>query len=134
MLKQWQNDTQQPIPILIVDALSHTRESLRTFLQLHDGMDVVGEASNGAEALNLTQTLQPNIVIMDAHLPDQAGFDVTRDLRALSPPPAVILLTVHLTETDVQQAKACGAVALIEKSAGVDPIIEHLLSLKSSHI
>ena len=135
MMNERINGTHQPMRILIVDALDHTRESLRVFLQLHDGMEVVGEAANAAETLNLTQTLQPDIIIMDVHLTNRTGFEVTRDLRTLlTPPLAVILLTVHLAENDVQQAIASGAVTCIEKSAGVDPIIATIHSIISNHV
>ena len=119
--------------ILVIDALSHTRESLKTFLQLHDGIEVVGEAATGSEALHLSQILQPDIVIMDVNLPDIKGFDVTRKLTALAPAPAVILLTVHLTEQDQQAAHEAGAWTYVEKSAGVEPILAAIYALYPNH-
>lgn len=120
--------------ILIIDALSHTRENLKTFLELHDDMEVVGEASNGYEALKLSQSIQPDIIIMDINLPGMNGFDVTQKMISHTPASSIILLTVHLEAHDLRAAREAGAQVCIEKSAGIDPIIKAICSIRNHKI
>lgn len=125
-------ENQQPIRLLIVDSVAHSRESLATYLQLQDSLEVVGVTDAAFEAIRLAQLLQPDVVIMDVHLPDENGFTATRQLLALDTPPSVILLTVHRRVQDVLQAQEAGAVAYIEKSAGVDAILDTLRALSNT--
>lgn len=76
--------------VLIVDDHAGFRASARTLLT-SEGYDVVGEAEDGSEALRLTAELRPQLVLLDVHLPDLDGFEVTERLREIEDPPAVIL-------------------------------------------
>lgn len=109
--------------ILIVDALSHTRENLKTYLELHDGMEVVGEVATGAAALRFAHTHTSDIVIMDVNLPDMDSLEVTRQLTARHPALTVILLTLHGEELNLQAADEAGAHVCIAKSDGAESII-----------
>jgi len=82
-----------PIKILLVDDQSLFREGLRTLLSVQPEFDVVGEASNGEEALRLVAQLRPNIVLMDLRMPVMDGVTATRRLRELFPECKVIVLT-----------------------------------------
>ena len=119
--------------ILIVDAMSHTREHLRTFLELQEGLEVIGEASSGAEALRLSQALSPDIVIIDINLPDMNGLDVTRQVTASAPHQSVILLTLHSEDLLLQDAIAVGAQACVGKSAGVQSLLEAVCAQSKKH-
>lgn len=119
--------------ILIVDAMQHTREHLRTFLELQEGLEVIGEASSGAEALRLSQALSPDIVIIDINLPDMDSLDVIRQLTASAPHQSVILLTLHSEDMNVQDAFAAGAQACVEKSAGVQPLLDAVCAQTKKH-
>jgi DNA-binding NarL/FixJ family response regulator len=110
--------------ILIVDALSHTRENLKTFLELHDGMEVVGEVATGADALRFAHTHASDIVIMDVNLPDMDSLEVTRQLVASGTELTVILLTIHSEGVDFQAAYEAGAQVCIAKSDGAELIID----------
>lgn len=110
--------------ILIVDALSHTRENLKTFLELHDGIEVVGEAATGADTLQFAHTHALDIVIMDVNVPDMDSLEVTRQLVTSRPDLAVILLTIHSEGVDFQAAYEAGAQVCIAKSDGAEPIID----------
>jgi DNA-binding NarL/FixJ family response regulator len=110
--------------ILVVDGLQHTRENLKAFLALYSGLEVVGEASSGLEAVRLSQDLSPEIVLVDINLPDMSGLDATRRLVASGASPIVILLTLHSEDLDPEAATDAGAQACIAKSAGADVIIE----------
>ena len=113
--------------ILIVDALSHTRESLKTFLELQDEVETVVGVSSGFEALHLQKELKPDIVILDANLPDMDGLEVIRQLTATANL-SVILLTLHIEDLDLQKAYDAGAQVCIERSEGAEPIVEAIRS------
>lgn len=76
--------------ILIVDDHAAFRASVRTLLE-SEGYEVVGEAEDGEGAVRLAQELQPEVVLLDVHLPDLHGFDVTERLCGLRDPPDVVL-------------------------------------------
>jgi DNA-binding NarL/FixJ family response regulator len=76
--------------ILIVDDYAPFRESARQLLE-SEGFDVVGEAENGVTALRLARELQPEVVLLDVHLPDFDGFEVAERLARLEAPPDVVL-------------------------------------------
>ena len=79
-----------PRTILIVDDYAPFRESARQLLE-SEGFDIVGEAENGAEAVRLAQELRPDVVLLDVHLPDFDGFEAAKQMRAIDPPPDVVL-------------------------------------------
>ncbi len=122
---------ERPARLLIVDPVVHSRDSLATFLGLQEHLEVLGVASGAAKAVQLAQQYQPDVVIMDIHLPDMDGFTATQRLLALKAPPAVVLLTVHHRAQDLLRAQEAGAVATVEKSAGVDAILEVLGTLSN---
>ena len=76
--------------ILIVDDYAPFRESARKLLEA-EGFEVVGEAENGVAALRVAKEVNPDVVLLDVHLPDFDGFEVADRLRKLDPPPDVIL-------------------------------------------
>ena len=78
--------------MLIVDDYPPFRESARGLLE-GGNFDVVGEAEGGAEALRLSKELQPDVVLLDVHMPDLDGFEVARRLAELESPPAVVLIS-----------------------------------------
>jgi DNA-binding NarL/FixJ family response regulator len=123
MMKTEQNRREQPLRLLIVDGVTHTRRNLASFLQLQENLSVVGETAVAAEAICLAQQLQPDIVIMDINLPDMDGFTAAQQIVALDCAPSVLLVTLRLHPHDLKKAKEAGAVACIEKSAGVDAIL-----------
>ena len=79
-----------PHTVLIVDDHASFRASARLLLET-EGFDVVGEAENGAAALRAVRELQPELVLLDVHLPDVDGFDVAARLTGMDPHPQVVL-------------------------------------------
>ena len=104
--------------ILIVDDAPAVRESLSWLLDDEPGLTVVGEASNGSDAINQTVRLNPELVILDIELPDTDGFSVTRQLKALPQPPLVVLLSVHSDSLSKQRGADAGCDAYVEKGLG----------------
>jgi DNA-binding NarL/FixJ family response regulator len=108
------------IRVLIVDDHAVVREGLRTFLQLQDGIDVVGEASNGTEALEQARRLEPDVVLMDLVMPGLDGVGAMRQLRERSPQIRVIVLTSFLDDDRLMPAIQAGAAGYLLKD--VDPV------------
>jgi two-component system nitrate/nitrite response regulator NarL len=108
---------------LIVDDAEHVRASLRAVLELETGWRVVGATPDTAAASLLASELQPDVVLLDAHLP---GVDVMRVGRQLMQRSAVVLLTVHDNPALRGEAAANGFALCLPKSAGVAALLEAL--------
>ena len=132
VMKTRQHCNEQPLRLLVVGAVDHSRDSLVAFLQLQDCLEVVGETAVSAKALELARQLEPDVVIMDVSLPDMDGFAATQQMLALEAAPAIVLLAVHYRARDSLRAEEAGAAAYIEKSAGVDVILDTLQALSET--
>jgi NarL family two-component system response regulator LiaR len=92
------------------------REGLRTFLELQDGIDVVGEAADGAAALVAAEELQPDVVLMDLVMPRLDGLQAMRALRESVPGARVIVLTSFLDDDKLMPALRAGAAGYLLKN------------------
>jgi len=106
---------QHPIRVLLVDDHLIIRTGLRYFLAGIDDIEIVGEASSGAEALKSVAELQPDVVLMDLKLPGMDGITATQQLRQLFPHIRVLVLTSFSGGDTVQQALEAGAVSYLMK-------------------
>ena len=97
------------IKVLIVDDHAIVRQGLRTFLELQDDIEVVGEAENGAEAVELARQRRPDVVLMDLVMPEMDGIEATRQICALQPGTRVIALTSFAGDDKVFPAIKAGA-------------------------
>jgi two-component system, NarL family, response regulator LiaR len=103
------------IRILIVDDHAVVRQGLRMFLRVEDDLEVVGEATNGEEALRLARDLKPDIVLMDLLMPVMDGIAATAAIKRESPECEVIALTSLATDQMVLGAMRAGAIGYILK-------------------
>jgi DNA-binding NarL/FixJ family response regulator len=109
----------EKIRVLLVDGNSFFRRGVRSILEAEDDLDVVGEASDGRQALEQVSTLSPDVVICDARLSDIDGLTLSRRARVSSPSVAVVLLTAADDEDLLFQAIRVGVAAYFTKD--VDP-------------
>ena len=105
------------ISILLVDDHSLVRRGFRRLLEDARDITVVGEASEGAEAIRLAEQLRPQVIVMDCALPGMSGLDATRRILQKFPETAILMLSMHSEDTWVHQAMAAGARGYILKSA-----------------
>lgn len=111
----------RPIRVLIVDDQEAFRSAARLVVEMTDGFEVVGEAADGAAALELARTLAPQLVLLDMRLPVLDGVEVTRRLSRDHPEIRVLALSTH--EEYERGALAAGAVAFVTKASfGPDAI------------
>jgi DNA-binding NarL/FixJ family response regulator len=101
--------------VLIVDDQVNVRKGLEALLQLEGDLEIVGTATNGLEAVVLAERLEPDIILMDLHMPHMDGLEATRRIRNKGLPVQVIVLTTHSDATCQQRARQAGADALVEK-------------------
>lgn len=103
------------IRVLLVDDHAVVRSGLRFYLANTDDIEIVGEAASGREALALTATLRPDIVVMDVMMPEMDGIAATRQLRELFPQVRVLALTSFAEGELVQRALQAGAIGYLLK-------------------
>jgi len=104
------------IRVLVVDDHAVVREGLRTFLSLQDGIDVVGEAGDGREAVAVAERERPDVVLMDLVMPRLDGVQAMRELRARVPRARVIVLTSFLDDDRLLPAIRAGAAGYLLKN------------------
>ncbi|MEN9933615.1 MAG: hypothetical protein RLZZ387_194 [Chloroflexota bacterium] len=111
-----------PIRILLVDDHSVVRQGLRMFLALDPELEVIGEASDGAEALKLSHQLQPDVVLMDLLMPVMDGITAIGAIRRELPDVEVIALTSVLEDASVVGAVRAGAIGYLLKDTRADEL------------
>ena len=110
------------IRVLLADDQRLVREGLGTLLGLLDGVELVGTAADGQEALDLAAQLDPDIVLMDLSMPRLNGTDAIRRLTERGPRPRAIALTTYADDASVLGALRAGARGYLTKDAGADEI------------
>ena len=108
------------ISILVVDDHTLFRRGLIALLEQDSGLRVVGEAADAAQALRIVPGLQPDVILLDNHLPGVLGIDAVKDLRALSPRSRVLMLTVSEDAQDLAIALRNGAQGYLLKTIDGD--------------
>jgi len=107
------------ITLLLVEDELLVRHGLRMWLEREANVTVVGEASDGAEAITLAQALLPDVVLMDISMPTMDGIAATDALHIMVPHSAVVLLSLYDDAITRARAYAAGAVAFVGKQEGV---------------
>jgi DNA-binding NarL/FixJ family response regulator len=113
-----------PIRLLIVDDQALFREGLRTLLSVQPGVEVVGEAGNGEEALRRAAALQPDVILMDLQMPGMDGAAATRLLKKSQPSSKVIVLTTFDDDENVFEGLRAGAVGYLLKDTPSARLVE----------
>ncbi len=110
------------IRVLLADDHDMVRQGLAVFLQVCDDLELVGEATTGAEAVQMCAGIQPDVVLMDLKMPEMDGVEATRLLRARFPAIRVIALTSFQEEGLVQRALQAGALSYLLKNVSADQL------------
>ena len=114
------------IKILLADDHSLVRLGLSSLLQCQRGFQVVGEARNGKEALEIAVRTKPDVAILDLMMPVMNGAEATEQIRKASPSTHVLILTSYGTSADVQKAVSAGASGAILKDTSNEKLLEHI--------
>ena len=108
--------------LLLADDHRMLRDSLRRSME-ENGFDVVGEAGDGAEAVQLAQELRPDVVLMDVSMPNLDGVEATRQITRLVPEAQVVMLTMHADGEVMARAIQAGAIGYLVKDCAIADVI-----------
>jgi DNA-binding NarL/FixJ family response regulator len=122
------------IKVLLVDDHQVVRRGLRTFLEVQDDIQVVGEAADGAEGVARAEELKPDIVLMDIKMPGMDGIDALRKLRELANPARVLIVTSFTEQRTVIPALRAGAAGYVYKDVDPDALAGAIRSVHAGHI
>ncbi len=117
-----------PIRILVVDDHEMVRKGLVSYLETEDGLEIVGEAENGLQAIEKCKQFRPQVVLMDLIMEKMGGIDATREIKKLFPEIKVIILTSFVDEKQIFPALEAGALSYLLKTSKADDIVKAILS------
>jgi DNA-binding NarL/FixJ family response regulator len=118
-----------PNGILVVDDNASIRRLLCNFVEANTPFKVCGEAENGAEAIEKTKELQPDLVLLDLSLPGMSGTQTASALRLLEPRPKIILFTLHADGVNKELASVFGIDVVLSKADKIDLLATHIKTL-----
>ena len=118
------NTTAEKIRVLIADDHQVVRQGLRTFLELHDDIQVVGEAGDGLVAVEMAQQLHPDVILMDLVMPRLDGISATRQVKSSAVDIKVIALTSFTEDDKIFPAIQAGASSYLLKDISPDNLVE----------
>jgi two-component system NarL family response regulator len=114
----------QMIRVLLADDHPFIREGLAAVIALQDDMEVVGEANNGQEALELYRQLKPNVMLTDLQMPILNGVELTKLIRADFPRARIIVLTAHDGDEDIYRSLQAGAAGYLLKDSSRKTVVD----------
>ena len=112
----------ESLRVLIVDDHDLFRTGLRNLLE-EQGVQIVGEASGGAEAVKIVRDLAPDVVVMDLNMPGMGGVDATRHISSIAPLTRVVMLTISEEDSDVMDAILAGACGYLLKDSSIQDLM-----------
>ncbi|WP_320781290.1 response regulator transcription factor [Streptomyces sp. CRN 30] len=122
------------IRVLLVDDHQVVRRGLRTFLEIQDDIEVVGEAADGAEGVARAEELGPDVILMDVKMPGMDGVEALRRLRELDHPARVLVVTSFTEQRTVIPALRAGAAGYVYKDIDPDALAGAIRSVHAGHI
>jgi DNA-binding NarL/FixJ family response regulator len=123
--------TPQKIRVLIADDHRMFAEALEAILATDDRLEVAGHAADGAEAVQLTLSLDPDVVLMDIAMPVMDGFQATKQIHKRRPESTVLMLTGSASRSDVDRAREAGAAGYVTKERIASELIDAILEVVS---
>lgn len=124
----------RPIKVLLADDHVVVRAGTRQLIERHPDISVVGEASNGQEAVDLAANLLPDVVVMDVRMPGMGGIEATRHIKEEYPQIAVLVLTAHDDDEYVFALLQAGANGYLLKTAEADELVKAIRTVMSGQL
>jgi DNA-binding NarL/FixJ family response regulator len=120
-----------PVRLLIADDHALVRSGLRVMLKREPGFEIIGEAGNGREAVELCRSLEPNLVLMDMRMPEMDGLEATRAIKREHPEISILMVTMHDNNDYMLEAAKAGAAGYVLKDASRNELLatmRHVMS------
>src|SRR5574339_599800 len=114
----------RPIRVLVVDDHAIIRKGMRAVLELESDVDMVGEAENGRQAIELNRTLHPDVILMDLMMPEMDGITCIREIKAQTPEARILVLTNFAGEEMIFPAIKAGAMGYHLKDSSPEAPVE----------
>lgn len=118
------------IRVLLVDDHAVLRKGMRALLEREPGIEVVGEAEDGEQAVHSADRLRPDVILMDLEMKGMGGIDATRQITSARPETRIVVLTSHAAEEDVFPALKAGAIGYLLKHSAP---VEVLQAIRQAH-
>jgi DNA-binding NarL/FixJ family response regulator len=109
--------------ILIVDDHPLVREGLNAILKPAAGYEVVGQAGNAQDAIRMVKNLKPDLVLLDLGLPDKSGLELSREIRIISPPTRIMIVSMHSKVDYIVKAFQAGATGYMTKESATERLL-----------
>jgi two-component system, NarL family, response regulator NreC len=119
--------------IVLADDHQVVRRGIKTLLSTESDFDIIGEAGNGLETVDLVTKLQPDILVLDLGMPGINGLEVTRQLDKSSPGTGILVLSMYNNQAYVTEALLCGARAYIVKEASSEELVPAIREVIAGH-
>jgi DNA-binding NarL/FixJ family response regulator len=117
---------QKRCKVLIADDNERARNALRALLAMRQEIEIVGEAADGRQAVQMVRERQPDVVLMDARMPHMDGLEATRQIKARWPEVRVVVVTMYASHRT--EAQAAGADGFLRKGGPVEELLSAILS------
>jgi DNA-binding NarL/FixJ family response regulator len=117
-----------PLRVLIVDDFAPVRRTVRCLLEEYRALEVIGEAADGAVAVQLAAVLRPDVIVMDVHMPRLDGVEATRRIKATLPEASIIGFSVQHGQGEAGAMREAGSSAFVSKDRAEDlpQVIQHV--------
>jgi DNA-binding NarL/FixJ family response regulator len=122
------------IRVLIADDHRLFAQALEAILATDERIEVVGDARDGAEAVELARTLEPDVILMDIAMPGMDGFEATRRIRARKGDACILMLTGSNSRTDVDRARKAGAAGYVTKDRIAAELIDAIVEVSGKQL
>jgi two-component system, NarL family, response regulator LiaR len=123
-------NSQSPIRVLVVDDNFVVRMGLTVFIETFDDLELVGEAEDGRQAVDLTDKLDPDVIIMDLRMPDFDGVSAIRAIIEKHPHKKILVLTSSVDPDQIEEALDAGASGLLPKTITIDVLAKAIHDLQ----
>jgi DNA-binding NarL/FixJ family response regulator len=121
----------RPIRVVLIDDHDLLRRGMKTMLETEGDIEIVGEASDGTDAVGLVEAAEPDVVLIDVVMPNKNGIDTTRELKDALPNVGVVVLSGHDEQQFVFDALKAGASGYLLKTADLDEVVATVRSVAS---
>lgn len=126
-------NTKQRITVLLADDHKVIRKELRKMLEAESDLEVVGEAANGKQAVEMAWKLRPAVIVMDISMPKLNGLDATQQILEVLPATRVLIFSSHSGEAYVESAMTAGATGYISKLNSLDLLVTAIRAVQKGN-